>query len=51
MTVIVRMAMWPLGLSQQRSMRTMQLLQPKMKAIQDRYKNDPQLMQKKMMEL
>ena len=50
LTVIVRLAMWPLGVSQQRSMRTMQLLQPKMKAIQDRYKNDPQVMQKKMME-
>lgn len=50
LTVIVRMLMWPLGVSQQKSMRTMQLLQPKMKAIQDRYKNDPQTMQKKMME-
>lgn len=50
LTIIVRLAMWPLGVSQQRSMRTMQLLQPKMKAIQDRYKNDPQVMQKKMME-
>jgi len=28
----------------------MQTLQPKMKAIQDRYKNDPQTMQRKMME-
>ena len=42
--------MWPLGVSQQRSMRTMQLLQPKMKAIQERYKSDPQKMQQKMME-
>ncbi|MGN1153568.1 MAG: YidC/Oxa1 family membrane protein insertase [Candidatus Gastranaerophilaceae bacterium] len=50
LTVIVRMAMWPLGVSQQRSMRTMQMLQPKMKAIQERYKNDPQMMQKKMMD-
>ena len=50
LTVIIRMAMWPLGVSQQRSMRTMQLLQPKMKAIQERYKNDPQMMQKKMMD-
>ena len=50
LTVIVRMAMWPLGVSQQRSMRTMQMLQPKMKAIQERYKNDPQTMQRKMME-
>lgn len=50
LTVLVRLAMWPLGVSQQRSMRTMQLLQPKMKAIQNRYKNDPQQMQQKMME-
>ena len=33
LTIIIRAAMWPLGVSQQRSMRTMQLLQPKMKAI------------------
>ena len=50
LTVLVRLAMWPLGVSQQRSMRTMQMLQPKMKAIQERYKNDPQQMQTKMME-
>ena len=50
LTIIIRAAMWPLGVSQQRSMRTMQMLQPKMKAIQERYKNDPQKMQQKMME-
>ena len=50
LTVIIRLAMWPLNVSQQRSMKTMQLLQPKMKAIQDRYKNNPQMMQQKMME-
>lgn len=50
LTVIMRLAMWPLNASQQRSMRTMQILQPKMKAIQDRYKNDPTTMQRKMME-
>ena len=50
LTIIVRAAMWPLGLSQQRSMRTMQMLQPKMKAIQERYKSNPQVMQQKMME-
>lgn len=50
LTVVIRLAMWPLGVSQQRSMKVMQNLQPKMKAIQDRYKNDPQVMQKKMME-
>ena len=50
LTVIMRLAMWPLNVSQQRSMKTMQQLQPKMKAIQDRYKNDPTTMQRKMME-
>ena len=50
LTVLVRCALWPLGISQQRSMRDMQQLQPKMKRIQDRYKNDPQMMQQKMME-
>lgn len=50
LTVIMRLAMWPLNVSQQRSMKTMQMLQPKMKAIQDRYKNDPTTMQRKMME-
>lgn len=50
LTVVIRLAMWPLGVSQQRSMKTMQTLQPKLKAIQDRYKSDPQVMQRKMME-
>ncbi len=50
LTVIVRICVWPLGLSQQRSMKAMQVLQPKMKIIQERYKNDPQMAQRKMME-
>lgn len=50
LTIVIRVAMWPLSVSQQRSMKMMQTLQPKMKAIQDRYKNDPQTMQRKMME-
>lgn len=50
LTVVIRIAMWPLGVSQQRSMKMMQTLQPKLKAIQERYKNDPQTMQRKMME-
>lgn len=50
LTVVIRLAMWPLGVSQQRSMKMMQTLQPKLKAIQDRYKSDPQVMQRKMME-
>lgn len=50
LTLIVRAALWPLNTSQQRSMRMMQTLQPKLKAIQDRYQSNPQVMQQKMME-
>lgn len=50
LTVVIRLAMWPLGVSQQRSMKMMQTLQPKLKALQERYKSDPQVMQRKMME-
>lgn len=50
LTIIVRLAMWHSSVSQQRSMRVMQTLQPKMKMIQDRYKSDPQTMQRKMAE-
>ena len=49
LTVIIRLAMWPLNVSQQRSMKMMQTLQPKIKAIQDRYKSNPQMMQQKLM--
>lgn len=50
LTIIVRIAMWPLSVSQQRSMKKMQELSPRLKEIQNRYKSDPQVMQKKMME-
>lgn len=50
LTLIVRIIMWPSSVSQQRSMRQMQMFQPKMKAIQERYKSNPEMMQRKMME-
>ena len=50
LTLIMRAAIWPLNVSQQRNMRVMQSLQPKLKLIQDRYKNNPQMLQQKMME-
>ena len=50
LTIIVRLALWSLNVKQQRSMKMMQTLQPKLKAIQDRYKSNPQMMQQKMME-
>ena len=49
-TIIMRICMWPINVSQQRSMKNMQSLSPKMKMIQEKYKNNPQLMQQKMME-
>lgn len=49
-TVIMRMCLWPVNVSQQRSMKNMQNLTPKMKMIQEKYKNNPQQMQQKMME-
>jgi YidC/Oxa1 family membrane protein insertase len=50
LTVAIRLVLWPLNVSQQRSMRKMQVLQPKLKSLQDRYKSDPQKMQAKMVE-
>ena len=50
LTLCIRALLWHSSKVQQRSMREMQKLQPKMKAIQDRYKSDPQKMQQKMTE-
>lgn len=50
LTVLIRIVLWPLNTSQQKSMRQMQKLQPRLKEIQDRYKSNPQVMQQKMME-
>lgn len=50
LTLLMRFALWPLSVSQQKSMKKMQELGPKMKEIQNRYKSDPQKMQTKMME-
>jgi YidC/Oxa1 family membrane protein insertase len=50
LTVAIKVAMWPLSVSQQRSMVKTQQLAPKLKALQDRYKSDPQMLQRKMAE-
>ncbi|MBE7707868.1 MAG: YidC/Oxa1 family membrane protein insertase [Cyanobacteria bacterium SIG27] len=49
-TILMRICLWHVNVSQQRSMKNMQNLTPKMKTIQEKYKNNPQLMQQKMME-
>ncbi|MBI3877693.1 MAG: membrane protein insertase YidC [Verrucomicrobia bacterium] len=50
-TVIIKLLFWPLTTASTRSMKRMQELQPQIKALQDRYKEDPQKMNVKMMEL
>lgn len=49
-TVIVKLLFWPLTQASTRSMKRMSALQPQMKALQDKYKDDPQKMNRKLME-
>ena len=50
-TVIIKMIFWPLTQASTRSMKRMQALQPEIKKLQEKYKDDPAKQQKKMMEL
>jgi YidC/Oxa1 family membrane protein insertase len=49
-TVIIKLLFWPLTQASTRSMKRLQALQPQMKAIQEKYKDDPAKMNKKVME-
>jgi YidC/Oxa1 family membrane protein insertase len=49
-TVIIKVLFWPLTQASTRSMKRMQALQPQMKALQEKYKDDPAKMNKKLME-
>jgi len=49
LTVVVRAAILPLTFRQVRSMQALQRLQPEMKRIQERYKDDKQRQQQEMM--
>lgn len=51
LTVLIRLVLLPLTLSQTKSMAAMKELQPKMQALQERYKDKPEEYQQKMMEL
>lgn len=51
LTVIVRVLILPLTLYQARAMKKIQDIQPLMKELQEKYKNQPQDLQQKMMEL
>ncbi len=49
-TVALKLIFWPLTAASTRSAKRMQVLQPQIKALQDKYKDDPAKAQKKMME-
>jgi len=51
LTIIVRIPFIPLVNKSQKSMKKMQEIQPRMAEIREKYKKDPQRMQKEMMEL
>jgi YidC/Oxa1 family membrane protein insertase len=49
-TVIIKLLFWPLTNASTKSMKRMAALQPQMKAIQEKYKDDPRKMNQKTME-
>ena len=49
-TIIIKVAFWPLTQASTRSAKRMQALQPQMKALQAKYKDDPARAQRKVME-
>lgn len=49
-TVIIKLTFWPLTNHSTRSMKRMSALQPQMKALQEKYKDDPKKMNTKLME-
>ena len=50
-TVIVRLLFWPLMAASARTSKRMAALQPQIKELQERYKDNPQRMNQKMLEL
>lgn len=50
-TIIARLCLLPLSLKQSKTTAKMSVIQPEMKKIQERYKNDPQRQQTEMMKL
>jgi YidC/Oxa1 family membrane protein insertase len=49
-TIIIKLLFWPLTNASTKSMKRMQALQPQMKALQEKYKDDPRKMNQKLME-
>ena len=51
LTILIKILVYPLTKKQLQSMKAMQRIQPQMKKLQEKYKNNPQVMQQKLMEL
>lgn len=51
LTIIVKVALYPLTVKQIKSMKAMQELQPELQKLQEKHKNNPQMLQMKMAEL
>jgi YidC/Oxa1 family membrane protein insertase len=51
MTVLIKLAFYPLNAASARSMAKMKIVAPKLKALQEQYANDKQQLQLRMMEL
>jgi YidC/Oxa1 family membrane protein insertase len=51
LTVVSKIAFFPLTVKSMRSMKAMQALQPQINALRNKYKSDPQRLQKETMEL
>jgi YidC/Oxa1 family membrane protein insertase len=51
LTILIRLIVFPLTWQQQKSAAAMQELQPKLKKLQEKHKNDPETLQSKTMEL
>ncbi len=50
-TILIKVVLFPLTHKQMKSMRGMQEIQPEVKYVQEKFKDEPEIMQKKMMEL
>lgn len=51
LTIIIKIIVYPLTKKQLQSMKAMQKIQPEMQKLQKKYKDNPQMMQRKLMEL
>lgn len=51
LTFVVRLIIWPLTIKQNKSLKRVQEIQPQLKKLQDKYKNNPEKLNKEMLAL